>query len=137
MQPVEHLGQRAQLQPVQLDVLAGRQLGVVAAELDRQLAEGAVLRRGHDAAGGLDAQHEVADLGLVLVQAVPLEAHHVLFGDVEIVALSQLFQLIDDLERELLTLQALDVVPLEDEVPVWCGTGSGGRGHRGGPCGRV
>ena len=41
----EDLGELLDLQPVQLDVLARRQLGVVAPELDRQLAQGAVLGR--------------------------------------------------------------------------------------------
>ena len=119
----EHLAELLDLQPVQLHVLARRKLGVVAPELLRQLADGTVLGRRQDAAGHFDAQHEVADLRLVLVQAVPLEAHHVLFGDVEVVPLAELVDLVDDLQRELVTLQALDVVALEDQVPVGCGPG--------------
>ena len=114
----EHLGQLLDLDPMQLDVLAGRELGIIAAEPLRKLADGAVLGRRQDAAGDLDAQHEVAHLGLVVVQAVPLKADHILFGDVQVVALGQLRDLVDDVQRELLRLEALDVVALEHQVSV-------------------
>ena len=45
VEPLEDLGQRAELDPVQLDVLARRQLAVAAAERVRDLADRAQLRR--------------------------------------------------------------------------------------------
>src|SRR4029078_3076432 len=91
---------------------------------DRELTQDAVLGRGQDAAGRLHAQHEVADLWLVLGQPVPLETDHVLFRNVEVVLLRQLVDLVLDLERELVALQTLDVVALKHHVPVGSGAGS-------------
>ena len=65
-----------------------------------------------------------------MVQAVPLEADHVLFGDVEIVLSAELGDLVDDLERVLLALQLLDVVPLADQIPVRRGARRGASGSR-------
>ena len=114
----EHFAEVFDLQPVQLHVLARRKLRVVASEFDRELAEGAVLGRGQDATGRLHAQHEVADFRLVLIQPIPLETHHVFFGDVEVVFLGEVVNLVDDFQRELFSLQALDVVSLQDQIPV-------------------
>ena len=72
----------------------------------------------------LDPQHDQADFRLVVVQAVPLEADHVLFGDVVVVHLAELVDFVEDLERVLLALQLLDVVPLADQVPVGRGAGA-------------
>ena len=113
----EDVRQLAQGQPVELDVLARRELGVAAAVAVRDLADRAQLGRRQLAARQLDAEHERADLRLVVVQAPPLQADDVLLGDALVALRDQGGQLVADPEWILLLLQALDRVALEDEVP--------------------
>ena len=113
----EDVRQLAQREPVQLDVLTRRELGVAAAVAVRHLADRAQLGRGQLAARQLDAEHERADLRLVVVQPPPLQADDVLLGDALVALRDQGGELIADPERILLLLQAFDRIPLEDEVP--------------------
>ncbi len=113
----EHLAQAGHLDPVQLDVLAGGELAVVAAEAARQLADGAQLERGENAAGDLRPQHEEAELGFVVVGAVPLEADHVLLRHRLVPGLDQGRQVVEDREAALLRLEPLDEVALVDQLP--------------------
>src|SRR5262249_16928706 len=73
---------------------------------------------GEEAARGFHPQHEVAELGLVVVEAVPLEADHVLLGDRLVTGLDHRWQVAEDVEPRLLVLQALDEVPLPDQFPI-------------------
>ena len=113
---VETVGQGAELEVMKLDRLARRQLARAAAVLVRELADRPQLLR-RDAAGGkLDPEHEGADLRLVVVEAPPLEPDEVLLLDVGIAGRDQGGQLGQHRERALRPLQALDRVPLEDEL---------------------
>ena len=118
MEPVEHLRQRAELEPVQLDVLPRGELAVAASELVRDLADRAQAR-GRDApARQLDPEHERPDLRLVVVEAPPLQPHDVLLVDALVAGGDQRGQLVEDPERALVALDPLDRVPLVDELPV-------------------
>ncbi len=108
----EHVGQRRELEPVQLDALARRQLCVAPAVAVRDLADGAQLGRREDAVRDLHAQHERADLGLVVVEAPPLEADDVLLRKRLVTAGDQRRQLVPDRERRLVELDPLDGIPL-------------------------
>ena len=77
----------------------------------------------------LHAQHERADLRLVVVEAPPLEADDVLLGHALVAGGDQRGQLVADPERRLLLLEPLDGVALEDELPV-DGRSFLGRSHR-------
>ena len=114
----EDVGQLAELEPVELDVLAGRELAVAAAVEVRDLADRAQLGGGSWPGRHLHAQHERADLRLVVVEAPPLEANDVLLGDVLVALGDQRGQLVADPERRLLALQALDGIALENKLPV-------------------
>ena len=115
-QPVEHGRQRAELEVVQLDRLAGRQLSRSAAVLVRELTDRAQLRGCDPAGGQLDPKHERPDLRLVVVEAPPLEPDEVLFLDVGVPRGDQCRQLAHHRERALLPLQPLDRVALEHEL---------------------
>ena len=90
---------------------------VAAAVAVRDLADRAQLRGGQLAARQLDAEHERADLRLVVVEAPPLQADDVLLGHALVALRDQGRKLVADPERILLLLQALDGIALEDEVP--------------------
>jgi hypothetical protein len=111
---------------VQLDVLAGRELAVALAVQVRGLPDRAQLARRELPGGHLHAEHERADLRLVVVEAPPLEADDVLLGDVLVAGRDQGRQLVADAERRLLALEPFDRVALEDEIPVgrWLGDGA-------------
>ena len=111
-------GSLRELEPVQLDVLAGRELAVAAAVEVRDLADRPQRVRRELAGRHLDAQHERADLRLVVVEAPPLEPHDVLLGDVLVALRDQRRELVADAERRLVALDPLDRVALEDELPV-------------------
>src|SRR5439155_8231655 len=115
-EPVEDLRERRQLEVVELDRLARRELALAAAVLVGELADRAQLLAGDAAGRELDAEHEGPDLGLVVVQPPPLEPDDVLLGDVRVARSDQVGQLVDDSERRLLELQALDRVALQHEV---------------------
>ena len=118
VEPVEDVGQRGELEVVELDRLARRELARAAAVLVRELADRAQLRR-RDAPGGqLDAEHERPDLRLVVVEAPPLEADDVLLGDVRVARRDQGRQLVEDPERALLALQALEQLRLRTSSSV-------------------
>ena len=113
-QPGEHLGHVPQLEPVELDVLSGGDLGIVPAQLDRQPCDGAKLRRRQQSAGRLDPQHEEPGLGLVVVQPVPLEPDDVFLRHGFVAPSGENRQLGQDVERELLDLEPFDRVPPQD-----------------------
>ena len=128
----EHVGQALQGQVVQLHVLTCRKLADTLAEAVRDLADRAQLGRLDEPGRQLDAQHERADLGLVVVQPPPLEAHDVLLGDRLVAGGYQRRQLVADAEWSLVALDALDGIALEDEVPIGLGSFSArshGRAH--------
>ena len=88
-------GSDAELEVVELDRLARRQLAGAAAVLVRELADRAQLL-GRDPAGRqLDAEHERADLRLVVVEPPPLEPDDVLLGDVRVAGRDQRRQLVE------------------------------------------
>ena len=115
-QPIEHRRQRAELQVVELDRLAGRQLAGAASVLVRELADHAQLLGRHPARGQLDPEHEGADLRLVVVEAPPLEPDEILLLDVGVARRDQRRQLTHHREWALLPLQALDGIALEHEL---------------------
>ena len=116
MQPLEHLGQRVEPQVVQLDVLARGQLGLALAAVERELPDRTELGRGQPPRSELDPEHERPDLGLVVVEPPPLEAHDVLLGDVGIAGGDQGRELVEHPERPLLALEALDGVALQHQL---------------------
>ena len=118
----EDVGQALQGQVVQLDVLACRELADTTAEAIRDLADRAQLRGLDEARRQLHAQHERADLGLVVVEPPPLEADDVLLGHRLVAGRDQRRQLVADGERGLVALDALDGIALEDEVPIGLGS---------------
>jgi hypothetical protein len=118
LQVREDVGQLRELEPVQLDVLAGRELAVAATVEVRDLADRAQLERAQLPGGNLDPQHERSDLRLVVVQAPPLEPDDVLLRDVLVAGRDQRGQLVADPERGLLALQPLHRVALEHQLPV-------------------
>ena len=129
----EDVGQAVQGQVVQLHVLTCRELADAAAEAVRDLADRAQLGGLDEPGRQLHAQHERADLGLVVVEPPPLEAHDVLLGDRLVARGDQRGQLVADAERRLVALDALDGVALEDEVPIGLGSfafRTDGRAHR-------
>src|SRR5439155_21062962 len=99
-----------------LHVLARRQLAGAAPVHVRDLPDRAQLRGGDDAARDLHAQHERPDLRLVVVKAPPLQPDDVLLVDLLVAGGDQRGQLVEDPERALVALQALDGVPFEDEL---------------------
>src|SRR5579871_1431028 len=68
-------------QPVELEVLARGDVGDVVAIVAGDLGHGAHLGRRQIAAGDLDTQHEVALVGLLLVDAVPSHAREIVRRD--------------------------------------------------------
>src|SRR5207248_232853 len=108
----DHLGEGAELEVVELEVLARRELARAAPEAVRELAERAELRAGAEAAGELDPQHERPDLRLVVVEAPPLEADDVLLGYVLVPRGDERGQLAEDAEGALVALEALDGISL-------------------------
>src|SRR5262245_38251061 len=106
---------------MELDVLPRRELAVAMPERVRDLADRAQLRGSEVPAGELDAEHERSDLRLVVVEAPPLEADHVLLGNALVTSGDECRQLVANSERRLLLLQALDGVALEHEIPVGLG----------------
>ena len=114
----EDVRELRELEPVELDVLAGRELAVAAAEEIRGLTDRAQLVRRELSGGHFHAQHERADLRLVVVEAPPLEPHDILLGDVFVALGDQRGELLADPERRLFALQALDRVTLENKLPV-------------------
>ena len=117
---------------VELHVLTCRELADAAAVAIRDLADRAQLRGLDEAGRQLDAQHERADLRLVVVEAPPLEAHDVLLGHRLVARGDQRRELVADAERRLVALDALDGIALVDEVPVGLGSlasRSDGRAH--------
>ena len=115
-QPVEDGRQRAELEVVQLDRLAGRQLTRSAAVLVRELADRAQLLGRDPARRQLDPEHERPDLRLVVVGAPPLEPDEILLLDVGVPGRDQRGELVEHRERALLALQSLDRIPLEHEL---------------------
>ena len=101
---------------MELHVLARAQLSLAAAVHVRDLADRAQLRRRRDPAGDLHAQHERPDLRLVVVEPPPLEPDDVLLVDLLVARRDQRRQLVEHPERALLALQALDRVPLQNEL---------------------
>ena len=96
--------------------------------------------------GHLHAEHERADLRLVVVEAPPLEPDDVLLGHALVAGRDQRGQLLANPERRLLLLQPLDGVALEHELPVDRGasrasrrrsTAAPGRGTREGVAGQA
>lgn len=71
---------RLQPDAVNLQVLARCDFDLIVPMTDRQFADGAELRGLQDAVGNLDAHHETAGLGFVVVETVPLEEEDVLFS---------------------------------------------------------
>ena len=124
----EHVRELGELEPVQLDALPRRQLGVAAAVPVGDLADRMQLAGAEDPTRDLHAQHERPDLRLVVVEAPPLEADDVLLRDALVALRDQRRQLLADAERRLVALQALDRVALVDELPV--GRRLLGDGHR-------
>ena len=118
MQPVEDLRERAELEPVELHVLPGRELAVAAAEAVRDLADRAQAGRRDAPAGELDPEHERPDLRLVVVEPPPLHPHDVLLGDAVVAGGDQRGKLVQDPERALVALDPLDRVPFVDKLPV-------------------
>ena len=133
VEPVEDLRQRSELDPVQLDVLSGRQLAVAAAERVRDLPERAQAGRRDAAARELDPEHERPDLRLVVVEAPPLQPHHVLLRHLLVAGSDEGGQLVEDPERALVALDALDGIALVDELPVRFRSGSPGAWRGGHP----
>ncbi len=128
----EDVGQAVQGQVVELHVLTCRELADALAVAIRDLADRAQLGRLDEAGRQLDAQHERADLRLVVVEAPPLEAHDVFLGHRLVARGDQRRQLVADAEGSLVALDALDGVALVDEVPVGLGSfasRSDGRAH--------
>ena len=107
---------------MELNVLTCRELAEAVAEAVRDLADRAQLLGLDEAGRQLHAQHERADLGLVVVEPPPLEADDVLLGDRLVAGRDQRGQLVADAERRLVALDALDGVALEDEVPIGLGS---------------
>ena len=117
VQRFEDPGQVVQLHAVELDVLARGQLAVVAAEILGHPADGAQLVWREPSARQLDPHHEVAHFGLVVIQPVPLQAHHVLFRNLLVAPVDQLRQVVDDLHGRFLVLEPFHVIALPDQVP--------------------
>ena len=113
----EHLRQLLHGEPVELHVLPRRQLAVAAAVARRDVADGAQLLWRQDAARQLHPQHEVAELRLVVVEPVPLQADEVLLGHRLVAGGDHRRQVGDHREPPLLVLQALDEVALAHQVP--------------------
>src|SRR5207253_4554615 len=113
----EDLRQRAELEPVELDVLARRELAVAVSPPVRGLADRAQVLRCQDAARELDPEHERPDLRLVVVEPPPLEADDVLLRDALVAGRDEGRELVTDAERRLLLLDPLDGVSLQDELP--------------------
>jgi hypothetical protein len=113
----QDLRQAGELQPVKLEVLPRRQLAVAAAEALRDPAEDPQLGRREKAAGQFHPHHEVPELRLVVVQAVPLHAHEVLFGYRFVAGLDHGRQIVNDGEAALLVLQPLHEIALVNQVP--------------------
>ena len=118
----EDLGQTLQCQVVELDVLTCRELADAPAEAVGDLADRAQLGRLDEPGGQLHAQHERADLRLVVVEPPPLEADDVLLGNRFVARGDQRRQLVADAQRRLVALDALDGIALEDEVPIGLGS---------------
>ena len=112
----EDVRQRREPEVVELDRLPRAELARVGAVLDGELADGAQLVRLDAPGRELDPEHERADLRLVVVEAPPLEPDDVLLRDVRVARRDQRRQLAEHPERALLALEALDGVPLEDEL---------------------
>jgi hypothetical protein len=117
----EDLGQRSELEPVQLDVLSRRELAVTAAVPLGHLPDRAQLRRSQVPARELHAEHEGPDLRLVVVEPPPLQADDVLLRDLLVAGGDERGELVADLKRRLLALDPLDRVALEHELPVGLG----------------
>ena len=113
---LEDVGELGEAKVVELHVLARRQLRLALAVVDRELPDRSQLRRREASRGELDAEHEGADLRLVVVEAPPLEPDDVLLGDVGVARCDECGELVEHPERALLALQPLDAVPLEDEL---------------------
>src|SRR5262245_51978816 len=96
-----------QLEPMKLNVLASSDLGVLAAQLDREPSDRAQFGRGQQSAGRLDPQHEEASLGLVVVQAVPLEPDDVFLRNGFVAPGGEERELGQDVERKFLDLESL------------------------------
>jgi len=118
MKVIEDLRQRSELEVVQLDVLPGRELSLAAAVQVRDLADCPQVRRRGAPPGELDPEHEGADFGLVVIQAPPLEADHVLLRHALVPGRDQRGQLVEDSERALVAFDPLDRVALVDQLPV-------------------
>src|ERR1044072_3347076 len=114
--PPADVRQAREREVVELHVLPRRELPGAAPVEVRDLADRAQLLRGDDAARRLHAQHERPDLRLVVVEPPPLEADDVLLVDLLVARRDQRRQLVEDPERALLALEALDGVALEDEL---------------------
>ncbi len=128
----EHVRQALERKVVELHVLASRKLADALAVAVRDLADRAQPGRLHEAGGQLDAQHEGADLRLVVVEPPPLEAHDVLLGHRLVARRDQRRELVADAEGRLVALDALDGIALVDELPVGLGSfasRSYGRAH--------
>ena len=77
VEPREDAGHIRNGQPVELDRLAGGQVGDAPRVDAGQVGQGAELLRRQPPAGDLDPHHEVAVVRALLVHAVPLETHEV------------------------------------------------------------
>src|SRR5690606_25356106 len=67
--------------------------------------------------GNFDANHEGPDLRLIVGQAPPVEPNDILFRNRLVTARDHLGKFLDDIERELLLLHALDRIALEHKIP--------------------
>jgi hypothetical protein len=114
----EDVGQRSELEPMELDVLTGRELAIATAEPVRDLTDRTQLRGGQVPARQLDAQHERSDLRLVVVEPPPLQPNDVLLGYGFVPGGDERRELVANPERRLLPLEALDRIALEHELPV-------------------
>ena len=77
LQPREDLGDLVERQPVVLEALARRAVDDPAGEVVGDRRHHLRLVGGEDALDDLRPEHEVAVLRVVRVEAVPLQAHHV------------------------------------------------------------
>jgi hypothetical protein len=80
--------------------------------VERDLANSPKTLRGEVTAGQLDPHHKGADLGLVVIKAIPLQADNVLLRDILVPPSGQLGNLFEDLEGKFFLLEALNRVAL-------------------------
>jgi hypothetical protein len=110
VQPLVDLGDVVERDPVDLDALPRRAVEEAAAEVGGDARDRVRLLTGEHALDDLDAQHEVAVLGVVGVQTPPLQARHVVVVERLPALVRGSHELRVDVEPVLLLLDALDLV---------------------------